>query len=82
MTEHNSNGMFAGDYSLRFKVLATFPPGRQNLVVALFEPSVSLNDLYERLCNVATIEKVQDAAENASGDGRDCESSLRTSWLT
>eukprot|EP00584_Thalassiosira_punctigera_P000198 CAMPEP_0172538416 /NCGR_PEP_ID=MMETSP1067-20121228/9805_1 /TAXON_ID=265564 ORGANISM="Thalassiosira punctigera, Strain Tpunct2005C2" /NCGR_SAMPLE_ID=MMETSP1067 /ASSEMBLY_ACC=CAM_ASM_000444 /LENGTH=335 /DNA_ID=CAMNT_0013323907 /DNA_START=581 /DNA_END=1585 /DNA_ORIENTATION=+ len=64
----------AGDRCLRFESLATFPPGRQNLIVAAFESSPALDDLHERLCDVAVMEKECDRiAGAASGRGKEYE---------
>ncbi|KAL3761846.1 hypothetical protein ACHAWU_009011 [Discostella pseudostelligera] len=52
------------DYSLEFKSLITFPPGRNNLLVATFEPSMALVELYERLWHSTVSEKEQ---SNSSG---------------
>ena len=50
-------------YSLKFKGFDTLPPQR-NLFVALFEPSEDLNELYEKLCDLAMTTKTQSITSN------------------
>lgn len=64
--EHNSESM-QNDYSLRFKSLMLFPPNRQNLIVAVFESSATLNDLYDKLCDVAVMKKEKSHENIATG---------------
>ncbi len=45
------------DHSLHFKSLTLFPPGKDNLLVATFDPSIALEKLYEKLCHLAVSEK-------------------------
>ncbi|KAL3763190.1 hypothetical protein ACHAW5_005087 [Stephanodiscus triporus] len=45
------------DYYLRFKSIIVFPPSRSNLIVAVFEASSALEELYEKLCELAVMEK-------------------------
>lgn len=47
------------DYSLllKFKALTMFPPGKSNLLVATFDPSIALDTLYEKLWHLALSEK-------------------------
>mmetsp|Transcript_24 Transcript_24/g.63 ORF Transcript_24/g.63 Transcript_24/m.63 type:complete len:462 (+) Transcript_24:208-1593(+) len=71
--EHSANdGLFSeGDYSLRFKSLVTFPPNRQNLIVAVFESSLALDDLYEKLCGVAVMEKEESKEKRKESNAND-----------
>eukprot|EP00571_Detonula_confervacea_P007837 CAMPEP_0172329420 /NCGR_PEP_ID=MMETSP1058-20130122/60872_1 /TAXON_ID=83371 /ORGANISM="Detonula confervacea, Strain CCMP 353" /LENGTH=222 /DNA_ID=CAMNT_0013046591 /DNA_START=557 /DNA_END=1222 /DNA_ORIENTATION=- len=64
--EHSNR--FSGDYSLRFKSLVTFPPGRNNMIVAVFEPSSALDDLYDELCELAVMEKESSRDKNCDDD--------------
>ena len=48
--------------SLRFESLVNFPPNRQNLIVAVFKPSSSLDDLYQKLCDLARAQCTQNSA--------------------
>eukprot|EP00578_Thalassiosira_sp_NH16_P032801 CAMPEP_0181082406 /NCGR_PEP_ID=MMETSP1071-20121207/3604_1 /TAXON_ID=35127 /ORGANISM="Thalassiosira sp., Strain NH16" /LENGTH=369 /DNA_ID=CAMNT_0023163989 /DNA_START=425 /DNA_END=1534 /DNA_ORIENTATION=+ len=65
--KHN-NG-YSGDYSLQFKSLVTFPPRRDNLIVAVFESSSALDDLYEDLCNLAGMKKEDNDDRRDISDG-------------
>ena len=67
VSEHDSHVM-PGDHSLRFKSLRLFPPHRQNLIVAMFEPSAALNDLYDKLCGIAAMKKEESRENTVPGD--------------
>lgn len=71
-----SGSVSRSDYSLRFKSLSTFPPNRQNLIVAMFEPSPALCELYDRLCRMAVKKKKKkkdhrDRVDNDNNDDDD-----------
>jgi len=51
-------------YSLRFKNLILFPPNRNYLVVAEFEASSDLVDLYDQFCSLALAEKSGDKTDD------------------
>jgi len=57
LSKHNRESSSVGEYNLRFKGLKLFPPNRNHLLVATFEPSPNLLGLYEELCNLAITEK-------------------------
>jgi len=59
VSEHN-NKSTPRFYSLSFKSIVLFPPNRNYLVVAEFEASSDLVDLYGQLCNLALMEKSGD----------------------
>lgn len=65
----NSHGE-APNYSLRLKALDVFPPQRRNLIVATFESSSDLDELYEELCDLAMTPKSESeqASNNHAGD--------------
>lgn len=65
VSEHNERS--SGEYSLRFKSLITFPPRRDYLVVAEFEPSSDLVALYDELCELACMEKKRNTADADEG---------------
>jgi 2'-5' RNA ligase len=44
-------------YALKFRGFETFPPQRRNLIVASFESSEDLDQLYEELCELAMTPK-------------------------
>ncbi|KAL3797638.1 hypothetical protein HJC23_013470 [Cyclotella cryptica] len=58
------------NYSLRLKALDVFPPQRRNLIVATFESSSDLDELYEELCDLAMTPKseLEQANSNDGGD--------------
>lgn len=73
MSTRSSN---VGDYRLRFKSLEVFPPGRQNLIVAVFEPSSALVDLRDELCRIALMEKEDSGEGDAPDEGKGYEFTL------
>ena len=59
--EHNKGS--SRDYSLRMNKLRTFPPNRDYLIVAEFDPSNDLVELYDELCKLAVKEKENSCKE-------------------
>ena len=63
----HSNGS-PGNYALHFKSVIVFPPGRNDLIVAVFEASSALKDLHAKLCELAVMETENMADSNVSND--------------
>lgn len=64
----HSSGSTGNSYTLHFKSVLVFPPGRNNLIVAVFEASPALEDLHAKLCELAVMEKENMADSNVSND--------------
>ena len=64
--QHGDYGRTEDDYWIRFDRLATFPPRRNNLIVALFEVSPAWQALYKDL--VATLTTQQQSPSSADNE--------------